>query len=188
MLIVCDEPVTLKSCADVVGREGHQAVVTSSGEEALTLLEHQPVDLALLFLDKLDLVGGVEAIALLAAFEQRRLLPALPVLAVTAPGRGTLRNDLRHVGVIDFLSQPIEEVELGCRIRTLNELRSLRERTQQREPVDAAWSELGPNYRTILETAGEGAWIIDAEARTTFVNQRMAEMLGVGVEEMVDAR
>jgi CheY-like chemotaxis protein len=46
VLIVCDEPVTQKSCAEVVGREGHRAVVTSSGDEALALLERQPIDLA----------------------------------------------------------------------------------------------------------------------------------------------
>jgi PAS domain S-box-containing protein len=33
-------------------------------------------------------------------------------------------------------------------------------------------------YRLIVETAHEGIWLIDAENRTTFVNQRMAEMLG----------
>lgn len=40
-------------------------------------------------------------------------------------------------------------------------------------------------YRRIVETAGEGIWLIDAESRTTFVNQRMAEMLGYSVEEML---
>ena len=112
-------------------------------------------------------------------------LPALPVVAVTAPGRGTVRNDLLRAGVIDFLSQPIDPVELGCRIRTLHELRRLRERTPPREGGDEAQREFEPTYRTILETAEEGVWMIDVEARTTFVNHRMAEMLGVGVEEMV---
>lgn len=40
-------------------------------------------------------------------------------------------------------------------------------------------------YRDIVETAQEGIWIIDAENRTTFVNRRMAEMLGYTVEEML---
>ncbi|OQY56902.1 MAG: hypothetical protein B6247_02370 [Candidatus Parabeggiatoa sp. nov. 2] len=39
-------------------------------------------------------------------------------------------------------------------------------------------------YRRIVETAQEGIWIIDAEAKTTFVNQRMADMLGYRIEEM----
>jgi diguanylate cyclase (GGDEF)-like protein/PAS domain S-box-containing protein len=39
-------------------------------------------------------------------------------------------------------------------------------------------------YRQIVETAFEGVWIIDAKNRTTFVNRRMAEMLGYAAEEM----
>ena len=35
------------------------------------------------------------------------------------------------------------------------------------------------HYRTIVETANEGIWIIDADAVTTFVNRRMSELLGV---------
>lgn len=40
-------------------------------------------------------------------------------------------------------------------------------------------------YRTIVETAQEGIWVIDRNFRTTYVNQRMAEMLGYRVEEML---
>jgi len=40
-------------------------------------------------------------------------------------------------------------------------------------------------YRTIVETAQEGVWQVDADDRTTFVNQRMADMLGYTVAEML---
>jgi diguanylate cyclase (GGDEF)-like protein/PAS domain S-box-containing protein len=40
-------------------------------------------------------------------------------------------------------------------------------------------------YRRIVETAYEGIWVIDAQNMTTFVNPRLAEMLGWTVEEMV---
>ncbi|HMF35982.1 MAG TPA: PAS domain S-box protein, partial [Isosphaeraceae bacterium] len=39
-------------------------------------------------------------------------------------------------------------------------------------------------YRRIVETAREGVWIHDVEGRTTFVNARMAEMLGYSVGEL----
>ena len=41
------------------------------------------------------------------------------------------------------------------------------------------------NYRRIVETANEGICAIDANLRMTFVNQKLAQMLGYGVEEMV---
>jgi diguanylate cyclase (GGDEF)-like protein/PAS domain S-box-containing protein len=39
-------------------------------------------------------------------------------------------------------------------------------------------------YRRIVETAEEGIWTIDAEGNTTFVNKKMAEMLGYSADEM----
>jgi PAS domain S-box-containing protein len=39
-------------------------------------------------------------------------------------------------------------------------------------------------YRRIMDTAQEGIWLLDAEHRTTFVNQTLADLLGYGVEEM----
>src|ERR1044071_7967264 len=40
-------------------------------------------------------------------------------------------------------------------------------------------------YRNIVETASEGIWIIDGQARTTFVNPRLAEMFGYAPDEML---
>jgi PAS domain-containing protein len=40
-------------------------------------------------------------------------------------------------------------------------------------------------YRRIVEMAGEGIWAMDATYRTTFVNCRMATMLGYEPDEMI---
>jgi len=57
--------------------------------------------------------------------------------------------------------------------------------TEQRG-AELALRDSEAKYRLIVETAHEGIWMIDAEARTTFVNQRMAEMLGyASAEEMM---
>jgi PAS domain S-box-containing protein len=40
-------------------------------------------------------------------------------------------------------------------------------------------------YRRIVETANEGIWTIDSDAKITFVNHRLAEMLGYRAAEMV---
>jgi len=39
-------------------------------------------------------------------------------------------------------------------------------------------------YRQIVETTNEGVWMLDAEDRTSFVNQRMATLLGSTVEQL----
>lgn len=40
-------------------------------------------------------------------------------------------------------------------------------------------------YRTIVETAQEGIWLIDNQALTTYVNPKMAEMFGYSPDEML---
>ncbi len=40
-------------------------------------------------------------------------------------------------------------------------------------------------YRALMEALNEGVWVIDADGVTTFVNPRMAEMLGYTVGEML---
>ncbi len=43
-------------------------------------------------------------------------------------------------------------------------------------------------YRRIVETANEGVWAMDSDCVTTYVNRRMADMLGYRPEEMVGRR
>jgi PAS domain S-box-containing protein len=40
-------------------------------------------------------------------------------------------------------------------------------------------------YRRIVDTANEGIWMVDELSRITFVNQRMADMLGYSMEGMI---
>ncbi len=46
-------------------------------------------------------------------------------------------------------------------------------------------SESRTQYRRLLETAQEGVWVTDTNNRITFVNARMAEMLGYPAEELL---
>ena len=54
--------------------------------------------------------------------------------------------------------------------------------TRQREHALRVSEE---RYRQIVETAFEGIWHINAQEKTTFVNRRMADMLGYAVEEIM---
>lgn len=40
-------------------------------------------------------------------------------------------------------------------------------------------------YKNVIENAPEGVWVLDIEGRTTFVNQRVASMLGYAPEEIM---
>jgi diguanylate cyclase (GGDEF)-like protein/PAS domain S-box-containing protein len=55
----------------------------------------------------------------------------------------------------------------------------------ERKQAIKALQESEEQYRRIIETTAEGVWSIDSQSRTTFVNQRMAQMLGYTVSEMI---
>ncbi len=55
----------------------------------------------------------------------------------------------------------------------------------ERRQAEGALREMDEQYRRIVETAQEGIWMIDAQNKTSFVNKKMAEMLGVTVDDMM---
>ena len=81
--------------------------------------------------------------------------------------------------IVDFL-QPY----LGTCANIIECHRNMEEREQTRKALIESES----RYRRIVETTIEGIWAIDDQFRITFVNQRMAEMLGYPVEEIVGRR
>lgn len=54
-----------------------------------------------------------------------------------------------------------------------------------RKHAEQALRESEERYRMIVETSVEGIWTIDAESNTTFVNKKMAEILGYSINEMI---
>ncbi|MBI5475003.1 MAG: PAS domain-containing sensor histidine kinase [Ignavibacteriae bacterium] len=62
-------------------------------------------------------------------------------------------------------------------------------RTQEditdRERLEQALHLSEARYRQLIENLNEGIWVIDEDACTTLVNHRMAEMLGLSVDQMV---
>jgi len=59
-----------------------------------------------------------------------------------------------------------------------------RDITKDKEARDALLQS-EEKYRLLVDNLNEGIWATDAQANTTFVNNRMAEMLGYSVEEML---
>jgi PAS domain S-box-containing protein len=55
----------------------------------------------------------------------------------------------------------------------------------ERKSIDEALRKSEQKYRTIIDTAQEGIWLLDTEAVITYVNPRMAEILGYAPDEIV---
>jgi PAS domain S-box-containing protein len=60
----------------------------------------------------------------------------------------------------------------------------LRKEMEERSRAERAVRDSEQKYRQLVEQLQEGIWAIDKDANTTFVNPRMAEMIGYTVDEM----
>ena len=56
--------------------------------------------------------------------------------------------------------------------------------TEQKQ-AERALRDSEERFRRMVEIAVEGIWIVDTTAKTTFVNSRMADMLGYTREELL---
>ncbi|MDQ1255117.1 MAG: hypothetical protein QG646_4396, partial [Euryarchaeota archaeon] len=61
----------------------------------------------------------------------------------------------------------------------------LEDKSEELQRAYEILSESEEKYRSIVETANEGIQIINTEHKTTYVNQKMAEMLGYSREEII---
>jgi PAS domain S-box-containing protein len=121
-------------------------------------------------------------------FNEQTRRPA-PNLARRVLSEGVVVGLANHTVLIarDGTERPIDDCAAPIRDER-GELRGVvlvfRDVTQERRAAQAL-AESETRFRGIFESANEGIWMLDEQARTTLVNPRMAEMLGYRPEEMV---
>jgi PAS domain S-box-containing protein len=114
-------------------------------------------------------------------------LPRYDAAAARAVGEGLpTREEFRIVrpdGAIRWMNAVCEPVRdaAGRLSRIRGTVQDITARQEQR----LALQHSEERYRRIVETAEEGIWTIDAARKTTFVNPKMARMLGYEPEEMI---
>ena len=102
VLVADDEHGICQAFAEFLHREGHSALMASTAEEALSLIESETLDLA--FLDVR--MPGMSGLDLLA--HVRKSHPGLPVVIMTAYGTmDTAVTAVKH-GAFDYIGKPVE--------------------------------------------------------------------------------
>ncbi|AKB36495.1 sensory transduction histidine kinase [Methanosarcina siciliae C2J] len=105
------------------------------------------------------------------------------------PHRHLLKNGVEHTaevcenclgGYFAVSASPLHDSE-GKLIGSIYVARDINERKK----VEERFKESEEKYRNIVETANEGIFIIDSEARIAYSNKKTSEMLGYSLEEMI---
>jgi two-component system, cell cycle response regulator DivK len=115
VLVAEDNGASMKLFRDVLQASGYRTVEASSGARAVELAAEHVPDLVLMDIQLPD-IDGVEALRRLRA---DRRTAAIPVLALTAQAMEGVRERLLASGFDDYISKPVDILELVATVRRL---------------------------------------------------------------------
>ena len=121
ILVVDDVAMNVKMLADVLTFKGYEVVTAAGGKEGLAKVGSEKPDLVLLDVMMPDL-NGYEVCRAIRANPDTAILP---VVMVTALDAGEERVKGLEAGADDFLSKPVNQVELMARVRSLLRVKAL---------------------------------------------------------------
>ncbi len=144
ILIVDDEELNVKFLNTFLTRKGYRIVSAPTGKKALATIERELPDVVLLdaMMPEMD---GFDVCKALRADERTKSLPVIMVTALHS-----VEDEVRALesGADDFLSKPINNLELIARLRSLLRIKDLHDLLRQsKDEVDA-------KNRQLLELQG----------------------------------
>lgn len=112
VLIVDDDPPSLKMTAFLLNEEGYEVATADNGLDALRLVEQQAPDLVILDV----MMPGLDG---LQVTQRIRRTMSVPIIMLSAKGETVDRVHGLDVGADDYLAKPFEPAELLARVRSV---------------------------------------------------------------------
>lgn len=176
ILIVDDEVRMRESVRDLLNAYDYRCLEAADGTQALALLSKRKVDLALLDIQ----MPGISGMQLLGLIKQE--YSQLPIIMIS--GESTFENATEALrgGAADFLSKPYKSETLLLSIASALHKKRL-ERAVEQMHLKLGLSE--KRHRFIVENSPDIIYMLDEDGNFSFVNERVASLLGYQPQEMV---
>lgn len=170
IFVVEDEVIIADDIKSYLQKFGYKVPsIATSGEEALKRVRDVRPDLVLMDIVLRGEMDGIETA------ERIRSEFDVPVVYLTAFADDQTLERAKITEPFGYIIKPFEERDLYKTI----------EMALYKHKMERKLKESEAKFRRIVETAQEGIWVLDTEDRTTYVNKRMAEMLGYREDEMI---
>ncbi|OGA96044.1 MAG: response regulator receiver protein [Burkholderiales bacterium RIFCSPHIGHO2_12_FULL_61_11] len=101
ILVVDDDRRIVKTTCDILKIKGYEATAAYSGEEGVEKVRSDPPDCVLMDI-KMTGISGVEALK-----RMKEIVPALPIVLVTAYATDDLMEEAKRAGAYAVLSKPL---------------------------------------------------------------------------------
>ena len=143
VLVVDDDESNRKLLKVMLAPLGVDVTEAGGGRAALKILTAPDHNIGVVLLDMMmPRVDGVEVLTTLA---ERSITPALLVLVITAHDDRSLRRRALEAGAIDFITKPVDRIELLAKCRTILEL------SRQRTALEKQRAIAQMGYRVLAE-------------------------------------
>ncbi|MEO8451771.1 MAG: PAS domain S-box protein, partial [Gemmatimonadota bacterium] len=182
ILIVDDSRKNQQVLEGMLMQEGYCLVTATSGAEALAAVASEPPDLILLDV----MMPEMDGYQLAAQIKTNPASKNIPIIIVTALGDREARLRGLSAGAEDFLSQPVDRVELSVRVRNLLRLKAYGDYYDKYSRrlegvVDSRTADLIDSerlYRETFDAAPVGIVHVGLDGHWLQVNQRLCDLLG----------
>ena len=178
ILVVDDVAANRETLRELLDADKYRVIEAVDGPSALRLAAETPPDLVLLDV----MMPGMDGYEVCRRLRADARLAAVPVIMVTALDDQASRLAGIEAGADDFITKPINRVELRARVRTITRLNRYRR-------LLAAQTELRESERkflSVFQNAAVGLVIAEApEFRIVEANRRLCEMLGYTAAELL---
>lgn len=141
IIVVDDDPVNLQVMETILSREQYDITTVLMAEDALSLLDTQEWDLIISDV-MMPHMSGYE---LTSIVRKRFTMSELPVLLLTARNRPEDIESGFLSGANDYVTKPIDAVELRSRVNALTEVR---QSSRERLRMESAWlqAQIQPHF------------------------------------------
>jgi PAS domain S-box-containing protein len=174
ILHVDDDAGFLKTAKQILEMQGAFQVDTASSiEEAMEKMKKEEYDLVVSDYQMPE-KDGLQFLR-----ELRKKGNTIPFIMFTGKGREEVAMQALNLGADGYFNKS------GHPETTYGELAHGMRQVVDKRRAEQSFLKSEEKYRRLVETSREGIWVINKDSRTAFVNPRMAEMLGYGIEEMI---
>jgi putative two-component system response regulator len=189
ILVVDDEPIGHDVMESLLASQGYNLVFANNGPDALSKASELLPDLILLDV----MMPGMDGFEVCERLRADSLLAEVPIVMVTALDDHDSRLQGIEAGADDFLSKPINKLELRARVKNITQLNRYRQLLEERANLQQAHAELAQAYSQTLEGWSRALELRDNETeghsqRVTKMTLQLAQLMGLSEDELEHIR
>ncbi|MDZ8104122.1 MAG: ATP-binding protein [Nostoc sp. DedQUE12a] len=181
-ILLADDNADMRDYVKRLLSQHYEVEAVPNGLAALNSVRERLPDLVLTDV----MMPFLDGFGLLQALRTDPQTKKVPIILLSARAGEEARVEGLEAGADDYLIKPFSARELLARVEAALKMARLRQETMQREQELRFEAEVAKAHlETVLAGIQDQFYVLDSEWRYTFVNQRVAEVVGFSKEELM---